>query len=575
MPTRPTDPRNRLLPRLTGFTGTLSPPALVGPDSSAQLGLAISHSVSPRSTVVQSHELHAFKGESHQSSQAPLTAARVVSPAILAPKASSSAPHSSSLSSTPVLGAAEGGINATRFSPADGELASGFPTRLSPASSTPAAYSASTPGTSVASASVEHIHDYQSCLQLLKRTSWPRRGTADRAVTSAASVDSGYWNFGCQVSNRSAHSAVSLALPEVCKQLNMFLQQLFPAETWNTLCVAHNILTSPHRDSANSANSCNLSVSLGAFTGGSLWIESDQGPTHRFIPALQKSIPGKLVVSHNCPIKFPSHAWHLTEPFVGDRWVLTAFTMDNCSNSLLKPLGFPLKPSDAQVLPSSSIAPQRAETQVGASQSSSVNWGKHSGFGFKHHSWKPEVSTPAPFPLASVKNLPETLPDRFFLDLCSGVEKPLSAAVSALGFSTLSVDILLDSEMDLLQDSFFERLLFICGSGSVGYCAASPCCSHYSRLKLFNGPPYAIRTPEFLGGVPGLGPADLCKLQESKEILERCCKCVSVTFAAGGHGHIEQPQAPCHGKKAVCSLGCTRARFLGLGCCVWLRGPVG
>ena len=31
------------------------------------------------------------------------------------------------------------------------------------------------------------------------------------------------------------------------------------------------------------------------------------------------------------------------------------------------------------------------------------------------------------------------------------------------------------------------------------------------------------------------------KLQESKEILERCCKCVSVTFAAGGHGHIEQP----------------------------------
>ncbi|CAE7273822.1 unnamed protein product [Symbiodinium necroappetens] len=104
-----------------------------------------------------------------------------------------------------------GGINATRFSPVDGELAS---------------------GTSVASASVEHIHDYESCLQLLQRTSWPKRGTADRAFTSAASVDSGYWNFGCQVSNRSALSAVSVALPEVCKQLNTFLQHLFPGETW-------------------------------------------------------------------------------------------------------------------------------------------------------------------------------------------------------------------------------------------------------------------------------------------------------------------------------------------------------
>ena len=343
------------------------------------------------------------------------------------------------------------------------------------------------------------------------------------------------------MSNRSALSAVSVALPEVCKQLNTFLQHLFPGETWNTLCVAHNILTSPHRDSANSANSFNLSISLGTFTGGSLWIESDQGPTRRFIPALQKSIPGKLVVSHNCPIKFPSHAWHLTEPFVGDRWVLTAFTMDNCSNSLLKPLGFPLEPSDAQVPPPPSIVPQRAETPAPASQISSVNWGKHSGFVFKHHCWRPDRSVPAPFPLASVKNLPDTLPNRFFLDVCSGVEKPLSAAVSALGFATLSIDILLDSEMDLLQDSFFERLLFICGSGSVGYCAASPCCSHYSRLKLSNGPPYAIRTPEFFGGVPGLGPADLSKLQESKEILERCCKCVSVTFAAGGHGHIEQP----------------------------------
>ncbi|CAE7285202.1 unnamed protein product [Symbiodinium sp. CCMP2592] len=131
--------------------------------------------------------------------------------------------------------------------------------------------------------------------------------------------------------------------------------------------------------------------------------------------------------------------------------------------------------------------------------------------------WKGEGWSRPSAALAALANIPQ----RFFLDICSGVTKPLSSAVEASGFATLSIDILLDPALDLLRDDFFEQLLFICGSGAVGYCAASPSCSHYSRLKLSGGPPFPIRTPEYLDGVPGLGPSDLAKLQESKEILSR------------------------------------------------------
>ena len=360
------------------------------------------------------------------------------------------------------------------------------------------------------------------------------------------------------MSRRSALTRVTLALPELCRALNAFLRQLFPQETWNSVCVAHNIVTAAHRDTANVQGSSNLSVSLGDFTGGQLWLADAQASVLRYVPALQRKIPGILLCTKENPTSFPAHTWHMTEPFVGDRWVLTAFTMPECPPELLEPLGFQLQLPSAQAAASvtssacsgppaaasgTSSASSMAPVSGSAAASSSslgfqgVNWGKASAFGFRHHSLAVFPSVPEPMPARPVASLPNNFPERIFLDVCSGCERPLSVAVESAGFAALSIDVLLDPSMDLLQDSFFEQLLFICGSGS----AASPSCSHYSRLKLSNGPPFAIRTPAHLDGVPGLSPSDLAKIQESKEILTRCCKCVSVVYAAGGHGHLEQP----------------------------------
>ena len=98
----------------------------------------------------------------------------------------------------------------------------------------------------------------------------------------------------------------------------------------------------------------------------------------------------------------------------------------------------------------------------------------------------------------------------------------------------LSFDILLDDSMDLLNDSAFEDLMRLSASGQVAYGSASPACCHYSRLKLRNDSgPQAIRSPEFLSGLPNLLPYQLQQVQESHTMLSRCVDCLGMVFQTG------------------------------------------
>ena len=80
---------------------------------------------------------------------------------------------------------------------------------------------------------------------------------------------------------------------------------------------------------------------------------------------------------------------------------------------------------------------------------------------------------------------------RIFLDICSGVSKPLSVALCNLNRTVLAIDLLLHSSMNLLNDEFFEQLLRLCGSGLVAYCSTAPNCGLYSLLRLRPGGPRA------------------------------------------------------------------------------------
>ena len=130
---------------------------------------------------------------------------------------------------------------------------------------------------------------------------------------------------------------------------------------------------------------------------------------------------------------------------------------------------------------------------------------------------------------------------RIFLDICSGVSKPLSSALIQQGRTVLAIDILLHSSMNLLQDEFFEQLLRLCGTGLIAYCATAPNCGLYSLLRLRPGGPRALRTPDQLDGIEGLSASEAMQLQESSILFDRCAECALITHTAGGHAHIEQP----------------------------------
>ena len=131
---------------------------------------------------------------------------------------------------------------------------------------------------------------------------------------------------------------------------------------------------------------------------------------------------------------------------------------------------------------------------------------------------------------------------RIFLDICCGVNSPLSTAVQNLKGDIMRFDILVHSTDDLLDSTRFEQLLRVCASGIVAYAGASPSCCEYSRLKLLpNGPP-ALRTPTHLDGVPGISGQNLLRVRESSTMLLRCIQCLQVVVSSGGHGHLEQPK---------------------------------
>ncbi|CAE7221556.1 unnamed protein product [Symbiodinium sp. CCMP2592] len=140
---------------------------------------------------------------------------------------------------------------------------------------------------------------------------------------------------------------VTIALPELCRDLNALFRFLFPNERWNALCVSRNGLSALHSDSANIPGSRNLSLSLGAFSGGHLWIEDlsclSQGqPTS--VASGSGWLHGCAIDTHRKAISFDGRIRHMTLPFSGERWALTAFSLpDVCCAELERPQMFLLR----------------------------------------------------------------------------------------------------------------------------------------------------------------------------------------------------------------------------------------
>ena len=348
----------------------------------------------------------------------------------------------------------------------------------------------------------------ESCLRLLSEAPWPSSQGARPRVTSSDHKQSGYWNLGVRVSDRSSLTAVTRSLRSVVQELNLLLRQCWPQGTWNTICVSRNCFSAPHQDLANAAGSRNFLLSLGSFQNGELWLEDPAGDVPMFIPKLGHSLLGRLIDAHAKPFEFDPMRWHGSTQWQGDRWVLIAYSLPSVMRETLDGLHFPLHPLHLDV----SVA--------GCSS--------------------PAASIPPAMPVHSF-SMPGDA--KLFLDLCSGASSPLASAALCHGIPALPIDILLDSTHDLLQDCTFERLLRLAFAGRFAFAHASPPCTEYSRLKLRPGPDHRpCRSEEHLQGLPENDAAANLRVVRSRTILERCVQILLAVYQSGGHCDLEQPR---------------------------------
>ena len=157
------------------------------------------------------------------------------------------------------------------------------------------------------------------------------------------------------------------------------------------------------------------------------------------------------------------------------------------------------------------------------------------------HSETPTPTPPKPQPPTSQPPSIKGPPLRSFLDVFAGVHAPLSQAAAHAGLDRYEpLDIISNSAHDILIDSTFESLLRLCWSGAIGLVCAPPC-KEYSRLKMRPGGPPALRTPNYMDGVPGLSPAQLQKVRDNREIHRRGRALLHAVMCRGGVGSWSSP----------------------------------
>ena len=405
---------------------------------------------------------------------------------------------------------------------------------------------------------------FDCVLHSLQEASWPSHPRRS-GVISALSPGSGYFNFGVQLSRKSCLTHVTAELPQICRDLNALFRFLFPTAHWNTICVSRDCISHLHADTANVPGSPNLSLSLGPFTGGRLWLEDLHcmhlgAPTS--IPSGDSWLHGVAIDTRCRPISFDGRIRHMTLPFRGERWALTAFTLPGVCCSDLEFLGFPLpcsagapslplplsgsSPSSVGVAPLGPPAPVvpkisppagpaavcSAPAQAHKPASSFLPpgaklWGKRSTSGyFVPHSLKVQRPVPPPPDSWRADAFEKSLAGRFFLEVTSGASASLCPAIRHVGGNSLLVETAVDASLDILEPNFLEQMLFLCGSGSVAYLAASIAPLHSC-------------TAQSLG--THSSPAEEMAAQEHLCRVIRCCWLLSITHTAGGQGHLSLP----------------------------------
>ncbi|CAE7254028.1 unnamed protein product, partial [Symbiodinium sp. CCMP2592] len=150
---------------------------------------------------------------------------------------------------------------------------------------------------------------------------------------------------------------------QLIKCLIAFMKSRGLKDTFTSICINHGGNRRVHRDLLNHDNSLNHTLGVGSYQGGSVWVEQkDDFPVFRgegvaggkskcvkVKGALE--VNGRVYDTHDRMLSFHPKLWHQAQPWTGDRWTITAYTIRDVdglsweqSKSLMS-LGFQLNSS--------------------------------------------------------------------------------------------------------------------------------------------------------------------------------------------------------------------------------------
>ena len=343
--------------------------------------------------------------------------------------------------------------------------------------------------------------------------------------------------------------------------INSFIDFMSPNFVHSSFVLIDGIASQAHCDVLNS-HLPNIVIPVTSFQGGDLRVECSLGSDSILRDGVQ--VPAvRLPVSQGPAAFSASECLHEVLPFQGRRLVVAAYTLKACARlsaehaTTLRQLGFRLPSRDALSHASvftprmlclsdeqAACLPKKVDASPSTPQEVSAPHAKASDSGLS-----PQDSG------LSAQDIPEHLfHGRFFLDLCSGAEAPVTKAMRALGADCFEpLDIIHGDHCDLLNDECFDRLLELSASGLIGAALAAPPCGDFSMLKLRSGGPAPIRTPQEPDGCVANSWSQATRAQNSALLHDRCQELLSRIAAAGGCVVFEQPPSSMDLFESKCS----------------------
>ena len=159
------------------------------------------------------------------------------------------------------------------------------------------------------------------------------RQSALRDAMRPKSEQAGAVTFGLYAHGpMSGITRATTEMAEVCKAVNVWVRDIVPPDFhWTSVTIGVQTAAETHIDAHNDGSSQNMSVTLGRFTKGELWIQADDmygsGPKKKVWRSRNgRRVPGYLIDTYRKPFFFSPKKYHATNGWSGFRIAVTAFT---------------------------------------------------------------------------------------------------------------------------------------------------------------------------------------------------------------------------------------------------------